>query len=487
MFKKIITLLCILISGTFTYATTLPQEVQDEMKEINDIIFQQVNQTPQEISFYNFVKENIEQYYERKRKDFKDDKKTTGWFRVDRFLNWVKQNEKQLQNSSFEFKKGEDKEINYSLNALAQKIYKKTNKSTYAEEALWMYLGARYVENIYNESFKNFYNFKIIFSTATIADTHAIPIGDPGIKVTTTKSYSIPMAINLGIHETTHLLPILKDNQRAILPELATFYAQYNFGLPVKNNYDVKNKYYYTTRDVRRLHSLKPDIPFTKEYNAFIAGLIINNEIDKDKLFNLKETEIASASFPTDITIQQAVFALLAAEDNRFMYGKPKYTTEITKNTFLKQTKLFNIGEKEAQKILTDAALDIDLGNQVWPGTSDTVPIILRKKLTDSSISFLGGKYRINKKMFLEKTFGQLADNPKLQEFYEKLIEYLPQEIKQNRKKFWPVVTNDGYLPLLAFLNEERLGGAKAAWEEAIIKALNDVTTDTVPVPEGYL
>ena len=90
MFKKIFILLCIITVGTFTYAITLPQEVQDEMKELNDIVFQQVNQTKQEIGLYKFVKENIERYYERK--NFSDPNKTTGWYRVDKFLKWVKKN-----------------------------------------------------------------------------------------------------------------------------------------------------------------------------------------------------------------------------------------------------------------------------------------------------------------------------------------------------------------------------------------------------------
>ncbi len=493
MFKKIITLLCVLAVGTLTYATTLPQEVQDEMKEINNIVFQQVNQTKQEIGLYNFVRKNIEQYYGNT--NFKDDNKITGWYRVDKFLNWVKNNEQKLQNSSFKFGTEIEDLQDYSMKDLLKFLSMSKTANIEESQAFWIYLGARYVEYIYDIKC-NFSDFAIVKEHITNATGSQVGAQilyqreqkpNVGIKFNGNKKFSLPMLINTGIHESTHLIPHLMSNTFELLPELATFYSEYNFGLPVKSN--EVHSFTDTTRDVRRLHNLKPNIQFIDEYNHFIAGIVLNEQLTREQILQFKYLPLLSSdvnAYIKNANILQGTISILMSRNNSFMIEGDLPSIPVTNQTtngIIEKAKLFNMNEQEISKLINARSLSFDLGERVWPGTFNNKVNVIFKN-TKFFVGFIGGLQRFNEDQLLQLQFGEFADNPKLKEFYHKLIaQYLPDEIITYYPKLIPVVTPNDYLLLSLFITREQI----KVWQDAILRALNDVTTDSMPVPEGYL
>ena len=490
MFKKIITLLSILTLGTLTYATTLPQEVQDEMKEVQKIFLGSMPKNTRKHLLSALVTEKMEEYYLQN--NFHDPNQKTGWYRVDRFLKWVKKNEQKIQDSSFKFGLGDGNLTEYSVKKLARKIYKGSDIPVQLKEAFWIYLGARYVEDIYNG---NLDNVDLDFSDfAIVSDKYMPPLSSEAIAkgfpqnkypynvihVDARNRFTIPQAINVGLHESTHLIPMLKkEGGIVVLTELATFYSQYNFGLPVKK--EEITSFAYTTRDIRRLSASRPELIFVNEYNYFIAGIILNKQLTPQQVLKLKERKDTIQIFKSENTIKEMIYGYLAAKRDTFMIKENfnDHVINVTEETLPEKAKLFNINEQVAMNLLPFSSVYI--GDFVWPNTNLPKESIVLQRQGNHWI-FKGNLHKANEEQLLQLVFGEIGNNPKLQEFYDRLISYLPIEIIQMVLQLYPVVESD-----FSNLFVTGFDGLEIYWQEAILRALNDVTTDNMPVPEGYL
>lgn len=169
-------------------------------------------QTREDFSLYRFTRKNIESYY--KHNNFSDPSHTNGWYRVDNFLKWVKQNEATLtkifnekyidEYTSFPPKNSEDVTI------------------------LAGFLGVYYTASHCKENLNQVHKVALLPAYNSSAGTRQINIS---------LENSFVQTVDSGIHEGAHMIPficygIVSESPEDNLSELVPLSAQLFYGLP---------------------------------------------------------------------------------------------------------------------------------------------------------------------------------------------------------------------------------------------------------------
>lgn len=432
-------------------------------------------------SLYGVVSTRLQQYYGRT--DFKDPKHKTGWYRVHDFLTWVKTHNDELENSNFNyFYLNNDAQLpipKYYFYKVSDFLAQDWNElPDYVVQGFWSYLGVRYLAQVYHKDFD--------FSTLTIGGatgnlTTGVQYG--AILLNINDKMVIPESINLGIHEGTHFLPMLSgDHSGNMLSELATFYSEHNFSLPVKK--EDADKFADGTRDVRRVQALRPDLSIFQEYNLFVTGIILNEKLTPAQVLTLTDGE-----FNSGIATWEMAFSLLAARNNRFMrMPEPAPNTSVhylpvSQQELIKTAAQFGFSAEQVQQWLDSPATIIDLGDGIWPGGNNPKESVVLSK-GKNKFYFVGNLQRINETEFMQLNFGALANETKLTAFYNKLFTFLPKEMIQSAQKEFPVIVEGNYPSKLV---QKLVLPYEKQWNNAIIQALQAVTSAPHPLPQGYL
>ncbi len=244
-------------------------------------------------SLYSSTRTQLQQYYNRT--DFADPDHTTGWYRVDDFLTWLKTHQA----------------------ALTRDI----QDDTYTPQALWVYLGARYAAH----------QFGIVEQLplqVKLGEPHQgtrVNVEEATILLDPTANRTAPAAITLGMHEGAHLLPVLAAKSTGLsLSELASFYAQHQYGLPVEVE-DAK-WFSYGVRDIRLTATRKGYalVPLSNEYILHVLGLVILPSLFPQKLLEAYNSPLMRS----DISLSTALIYWHALTQHQVTYQQQDYTPD---------------------------------------------------------------------------------------------------------------------------------------------------------------
>ena len=410
----------------------------------------------QENSLYSFVKQQFVNYYGRA--DFAVPNRETGWYRVDDFLKWVQDNEEELQNAR----------VTISNNKiLLTDLYKENNldiEENYA--SFWAYLGARYILKIYGID-TDFEQIKFSFASTnnTFGSTTEI------VMATNTGKY-FPSFINIGIHETTHKLSTFKYGKGDNLSELATFYSIYNYGLPVKNE---GAEFKDGVRDLRRTIELRPDADTLKEYNYYLGGLVLNEQITPEDIFSLVDVG----------DIYRAPINLFIV--NYIAMRNGEFFTEI--RTIFSQTFLdsYYFTEQEIDLVNDNPNKIIYLGEKyLIKGRYKNVFAQLDTSTAQGNLYFFyAGKNPISAHDYISNMYGERYYR-KIIKFYNKLYRNLPKQFVDKISKDLPVQTRDMFSEKRLNLTEI-LAEDKQEINQAILRTLDEMNIPKSKIPEGYI
>lgn len=444
-FKLVLTALILLVS-TIAFAQIdinnneigkVAQELEKQRENKNDIS-----------SLYSLVRQDLVKYYGRK--DFSDSDHKTGWYRVDDFLKWVRENEQVLDKDNV---------------SVADKRYNLKEAYKNSKNSFWVYLGVKYIASKYG-IYTNLDKISIFPEKA-----NACTFGEGVICIP--RDEQLPsVLINTGIHEATHFLPYLKNEDKKKLSELATFYSEYNYALPVKSKDAVS--FSAGVRDFRRTAELRPDFDILFEYNYYLVGLLLNSQIHPSDIFSFIKTS------GNDISINNSCFLLAALANNKLFNVVKNLTSvmlEVAYDSFnneeislLKKNpnKYVYLGEKEL--------LDKKYKN------------FFGKFYTNDSMSYIEcyeGTETINTKKYVENILGNNLKNTRnVKLFYDSLYKKLPREFTekyfvQAESEQIQTYQNWGGYTLVEPYNDEII--------KAILETLEEMKVPQAVIPEGYL
>lgn len=427
---------------------------------------------------YTFVQKELQNYYGRA--DFSDPNRSVGWYRVNDFLKWLSKNAARLETAE--------------MNAVGQQI---TLKQIYANPkawefrplqlAFWVYLGGRYIADVYQAE-ADFSRLAVSYCNGG-----ACAFGGTGvIFINPEEKDSIPAAVNLGMHETTHLLTYLMHESSEPLTELATFYSQYNYGLPVKQQ--EANTFGDTVRDIRLTYAARPDFDLHYEYNYFVAGILINSQIKPQDVLSFSK----KAGFNADISVWQTVLNLLAADKKQFFVrpGNRYGGISMSEESALALAEKLGFTAQDMQKWKNSPDKEFFLGVFDKDKLSAAAMYWMPKKTPvfvkhhNDYFSFQAGFTPLNKNQYLEEAFGPYAKTKRLKDFYERLLKNLPPEVTASARQNWPALTTATFLSGPA-AREVRANFAKPyarQFKQAIIRSLEEAgAPPPPPLPKGYL
>ena len=184
------------------------------------------------------------------------------------------------------------------------------------------------------------------------------------------------------------------------------------------------------------------------------------------------------------------VISLAAARNNRFMHHLPDHASNsshflpVTKDKLVETAAEFGFTPQDVQAWLVSPALIIDLGDGIWPGSpvSPKESVVLQK--VQDKFYFVGNLQRVSEAEFMKLNFGPFANEPKLAAFYQKVFALLPEALKQTMAQRFPVIIEEHYTATYA---RELAVPYEAAWNKAIVQALQEVAPHHFSLPDGYL
>lgn len=428
-------------------------DVQKLQGQLTETLQEEVNQP----SLYSFVKQELSNYYGKD--DFADPDRQTGWYRVDDFLKWVQNNEGELENSV----------VNTSGQAallkslLLENNYKKEN----FYNVFWVYLGARYIAYVYKV---NLDFDKLRIHNACQTTSASVPMKE--IYLCIEPEAALPYLINVGIHETTHLflrLQVKTDaNKKATnfdpLPELATFQATHNFGLPIKKDDSIEGK--DGVRDILRTNALRPDVNTLKEYNAYLGGLMMPNITTKEELLSLVDNPLSSKK------IAEVCFNLPAVIRNKFFIV----------DTFRHQTSLNNLDAEDIELLTKNKSKKVYLG-QKYLKDKDSKEHMFAQWDEGSEYISVGFYEPITIRNYIKNIFGKYA-SPKINNFYINLYNRLPKEFIDEVNATFEIQTNRTYQD---YDGENIVTKYEAQIKDAVVLTLKEMDVPKAKIPEDYI
>ena len=401
-----------------------------------------------ERTLYSFVKQELSNYYGKN--DFSDPNKETGWYRVDNFLKWVRNNEEKLEEECF--KTGSNC---WSLREIVRdKWYLEQGAYYYP---FWAYLGTRYIADIYG--FKA--DFKKVEFSFTCNISNATSFFNR-ISLCIDSDEVIPSIINLGLHEATHMFPLDTADP---LSELATFFSTYNYGLPVKSQDAIT--FANGVRDIRRTIALRPDLDVLLEYNYYLAGLIINSDISIDDIFSIKRKHLID-----DISIAHICFYMVAMKRNNF------FDSCDSKNISLVDLK--NLEEQEIALLNENPDKEVYLGKResICYGRQPTFA-----KLNGERVKLVYVDSSTNISQYLDNAFGKY-NGSKIEHFYNSLYNKLPKQYIKEVSKNSKVQSCDSFSDWKGYQTVKRY---EPEIRNAILATLEEMDVPKAKIPEGYI
>lgn len=259
---------------------------------------------------YAFYRARLETYYNRA--EFSDPEHTSGWYRVQDFLNWLKTAEPRLKQA--------DINVWTERLPLCGELEAAREENPLARKRLAVYIGARYaLERLGYEQPLDGISFAIHPRRG------ASDFANKVIFIPAPRTFSLPEFINLGVHEVAHLLPALaEENASASLGELAAYYTQSRFALPLHPAGGV-----CFSNGARHLsHTLANAdacAQILNEYNSFLAGELLGNKLRAQDLLTYRTAPGWERS------IAQTILDVLLLENGKltFSTGKKGYAPSL--------------------------------------------------------------------------------------------------------------------------------------------------------------
>ncbi len=399
----------------------------------------------------------LRKYYGRV--SFADPKHETGWYRVDDFLKWLKKNARSLE--------GE-----YRSNDL-QHFYHQS--SDWRTQKLWIDLGARYIVDVYQVK-AELSRFKVSYCSGE----NCTKIGSGQMLVSPEQDAPIPALINLGMHEITHMFPYLINAEKKSLCELATFYSQYNYGLPVKAT-DAAS-FGQGIRDIRRTYALKGAFELGNEYNYFIAGILLNSTLKRQELLEMSGGVLDEF---VNVPIWMTIANLIAVRDGNYWYAGKRYFPRGSGRAFKKEMHFTN---KDMDQWRAQPEAVFYVGKYHDPYQHKVESMFVQYSSYTKDLIFSTGYKRLNQQEYLELFFGDKTSA--VSAFYDAVLMHLPKEVVKAVRDSWPVQTDRLFLPhenLKAGINKFGKPYSKQI-AQAIVEALRETGAPPVPpLPEGYI
>lgn len=442
--------------------------------------FQQERRLQQEINvrkgspLVSYVTRELQNYYGRS--NFRDPQHTTGWYRVDNFLQWLQANSSQLNQETIRLGSSAR-----PISLLLKKEAFLNNPSVNA--GLWVYLGVRYIADVYGIS-ADFSKLTVIYEENSDL---AVGLGLGTIVASAKEGTSAPERINLGIHEGTHLFPFLEESTSSLtLSELATFYSQYNYGLPVKAS--SAQNLGKGVRDLRVTWKYRPDWNLSYEYNYFVAGLLLNPTLKKKDVLNFRNDGKPFQAHPIWYTICN----LVAAKNNRFFVKLPngihRSMSEHDVLTYYSDDLHITSQDIALWKKYpnTDFYLGTVPADVLYPSTPSTHWFV---RVSDSAVTFTEYIPQ-NTMQYLTTVFGR-NNAHKVRKFYESILRNLPKDMVAKLEQNWNYQTLNTFDisgPAGQQVRKEIVKPYQKEITQAILIALKEAGAPPVPpLPEGYL
>ncbi|WP_424244288.1 hypothetical protein Dip510_001496 [Elusimicrobium posterum] len=253
--------------------------------------------TPASCPVYSTLRIELISYYGKK--DFSDPERTTGWYRVDDFLKWLKKNEQSVIDR---FHKAD-----ISPDSLCPDLKK---GDTISAKTLAGLAGSFY---IYDKFIPREQQTNIPFFRETMHGGLAGKAQDyrtPG-KITVPINVTAPEAINSAMHEATHFLKNIGKSQE-MLTETATIFVQQQYGLPVYKNL---KKFHRGARNP--LTALRDfDFNIYMEYPDALFALFLSNDLKKRGITTAVELSPQTNSLEAPLLLPGLVLNILVFNKN---------------------------------------------------------------------------------------------------------------------------------------------------------------------------
>lgn len=449
---------------------------------------------------YPVVWETIDAYYGSDLKA--DDSRQNGWYRVHDFLKWVKKDENKLLKEKVNFSIEDATGYSKSVNTVQELLL---SKKLGHQQILWTYLGARYFLSrlhLYNlNSEQLFFELCNNNSCARPANKRAV------IQIQRGMGNNI-LYLNVGIHEVSHvLLSLTEAGSRETLSEFASFYAQYNYALPVEKNLMMITKHGLLkniggVRDFLTIFLRNSYSELENEYFAFVVGPLLNKkQLTEKTLFSLtgggggeslyevsKEFLLARENKMFEVTCG-ACDMLVTAEEVKDL-GKKLGQSDaiIAKSLSLKPLYCGDGGAVSFNEIVeiykkTGKQDDImeDLNRALPKGFSkDQKYFRLSLQATKKGTFFLKVTKPVSPQQILKKHI-HAPDNVYVvvQDFFELLGKNIPWDLATSLRYSDPIM---GYCLMDEWNDKQRQALVKTA-----VETLQSMGASPAPIPPGYL
>ncbi len=237
---------------------------------------------------YASVRAGLEEYYGQT--EFADPGRQSGWYRVNLFLKWLKRNEAVLKGEQISIEANGKKYTVSVCRALRKASYKETFSPLEMQGIFGVWLGARYTADMFVSGrgvrFPDMTLSRETYGRAVISSSGGKK--EHGYIEIHPDSYALVPALNLGLHEGTHLAAWMTGGKNS-LGEWGTFLATVHYALPVKAN--AQTGTYQGTRSFTHNASV-PSVSCEQtfqEYAAFVLGARLYPEIRRQNFFTFEE------------------------------------------------------------------------------------------------------------------------------------------------------------------------------------------------------
>lgn len=261
---------------------------------------------------YASVKSGLEKYYAKT--DFSDPGRQSGWYRAELFLKWLKRHEAVLKQETILIDKGNKTYSVPVCRALRKASYKEMFSPQEMQGMFGVWLGARYAAGMFaGENPVRFPSMRLSLETMGRAVVNSNGKQTRGYIEIHPDSYGLVPALNLGLHEGTHLLAWMKGGRNS-LSEWGTYLATVHYALPVKA--DEKAQTYQGARSFTHnaaVRSVSCEQVFS-EYAAYALGARLYPAVRGQNFFAFEQ----NIGEYKDVTLIRMLRDLAAVRKERF-------------------------------------------------------------------------------------------------------------------------------------------------------------------------
>ena len=284
---------------------------------------------------YQSVRSELQQYYGRS--DFSDPDRSTGWYRVDNFLTWLAENEQKLKRESILFY-SQHTEVHVKTERsflsvtttedhkfpLCDFVTGKTHNEVekkHLQKTLGIYLGLRYTQDVFmpKKNLKTpFISIKEVESDGAAASLVSVKKQKKGAIYVGQMITSLAEDINLGLHEGVHLLYWMANREDVMLGETASFYAQAEYGMPVKTKLEEKCFFKGARNFLHSVDEIGSCKDLSAEYAEMLLGIFVYPYLKQMPILALHE------NFNSQKTISAFMDDMAALSHHRLFEPHPR-------------------------------------------------------------------------------------------------------------------------------------------------------------------